>query len=182
MSMNDAGGPGGPGEEMLCISATRLPLDQIADPGIAQVLSLWNQRRGGLALPPRGTLKPEELKQVLGRVNLLAVLRDPLRFVFRIRGSVIAEMHDDDMTGRDVSDMQPPAYRDMLIGHYKEAVETATPTLYDVHMARGQHNASYRRIILPLGMPPRQVEMLLSVSAWEPDFPRRTDRLGFKSR
>ena len=182
MSMNDNSGPNGPGEEQLRITATRLSLDKISDPGIAQVLALWNQRRGALALPPRGALKPEELVQVLGKVNLLAVLRDPLRFVFRIRGSVIAELHDSDMTGRDVSGMQPPVYRDMLIRHYTEAVESAAPTLYDIHQARGRHDSSYRRIILPLGTPEGLVEMLLSVSAWEPDFARRTERLGFKHR
>ncbi len=182
MSIDSSGGPNGPGEERLRITATRLSLDKIGDPGIAQVLALWNQRRGSLALPPRGALKPEELMPVLGKVNLLAVLRDPLRFVFRIRGSVIADLHDHDMTGQNVSDMQPPAYRDMLIRHYTEAVETAAPTLYNVHQARGPYDSSYRRIILPLGTPEGRVEMLLSVSAWESDFARRTERLGFKQR
>lgn len=182
MSIEHAGGSDGRGEERLRITATRLPLDEIGDPGIAHVFALWNRRRGNLVLPPCGALKPEELVQVLGKVNLLAVLRDPLRFVFRVRGSVIAELHDDDMTGRDVSGMQPPVYRDMLIRHYTEAAETAAPTLYNIHLARGRCDSNYRRIILPLGTPDGLVEMLLSVSAWERDFARRTERLGFKHR
>lgn len=183
MTSAESGGDGARRfEEPLRITATRLPLDGIGDPGIACVMSLWNQRRGALALPPRGALKPEELMPVLGKVNLLAVLRDPLRFVFRIRGSVIADLHDHDMTGRNVSDMQPPVYRDMLIRHYTEAVETASPSLYSIHQARGRHDSNYRRIILPLGTPQGLVEMLLTVSAWDADFPRRTERLGFKQR
>ncbi len=176
------GGPHEPGQEPLRISATRLPLDRIADPGIAHVLGLWNDRRGGNAMPPRGALKPEELAQVLGKVNLLTVLRDPLRFVFRLRGSVIANMHDRDLTGRDVGEMQPPEYRDMLIRHYTEAVERIEPILYRIDQARGRHDATYRRIILPLGTPEGTVEMLLTVSAWDADFPRRNANLGFKNR
>ena len=106
----------------LHIVATRLPLESIDDSGMAEVLALWNRRRGANALPPRGAFRPEELKPVLGKVNLLAVLRDPLRFVFRVRGSIIARLHDRDMTGRDVAEMQPPEYRDMLVRHYTEAV------------------------------------------------------------
>ena len=176
------GFPHDPDREPLRVSATRLPLDRIADPGIAHVLGLWNGRRGGNAMPPRGALKPEELAQVLGKVNLLTVLRDPLRFVFRLRGSVIANMHDHDMTGQDVGGMQPPAYRDMLIRHYTEAVESAEPILYRIDQARGSHDATYRRIILPLGTPEGLVEMLLTVSAWEADFPSRNANMGFKRR
>lgn len=36
--------------------------------------------------------------------------------------------------------------------------------------------------ILPLGREDGFVEMLLTVSAWEPDFPRKTELLGFKHR
>jgi hypothetical protein len=182
MAVETGGGPGGPDDLALRIDATPLPLDAIADAGIKCVYELWNRRRGTLAMPPRGALKPEDLAPALGKVNLLAVLRDPLRFVFRIRGSVIADLHNPDMTGRDVSRMEPPVYRDMLIRHYAEAVEKRAPTLYDIHQMRGPHNSSYRRLILPLGTPEGCVEMLLTVSAWEADFPRRTERLGFKHR
>ncbi|MGQ0675775.1 MAG: PAS domain-containing protein, partial [Rhodospirillales bacterium] len=169
-------------EEPLRVAATRLPLDKIEDPDIAHVLKLWNERRGGHAMPPRGALKPEELAKVLGRVNLLDVLRDPLRFVFRVRGSSIAAMHDHDMTGRDLSEMQPPEYRDMLIRHYTEAVGLAAPLLYSIRQSRGRHEAPYRRIILPLGTPAGLVEMLLTVSAWKADYPSQTALLGFKRR
>jgi hypothetical protein len=170
------------GDEPLRIVATRLPLDKIDDPGIAHVFELWNRRRGAHALPPRGAIKPEELKPVLGKVNLLTVQRDPLRFVFRVRGSVIANLHDRDMTGRDVAEMQPPEYRDMLIRHYTEAVGSVAPTLYLIRQSRGRNDSVYRRIILPLGTPEGAVEMLLTVSAWGRDFPSRTEKLGFKHR
>jgi len=178
-----AGEPGGEqGAEPLRIVATRLPLDKIDDPGIAHVLELWNRSRGPHALPPRGAIKPEQLKQVLGKVNLLTVLRDPLRFVFRLRGSVIAHVHGSDLTGHDVAELQPPEYRDMLIRHYTEAVESAAPTLYLIRQSRGVRDAVYRRIILPLGTPEGAVEMLLTVSAWEPDFPGRAEKLGYRHR
>ena len=174
---------GDPGAaQPLKVTAKRLPLELIADQGIAHVLGLWIQRRGAKAMPARRTLRPEELAPVLGKVNLLAVLRDPLRFQFRVRGSVIANLHDRDMTGRDVRDMQPPEYRDMLLGHYAEAVTAAAPILYDIRVARGRHEASYRRIILPLGRADGFVEMLLTVSAWESGFPAKTELLGFKHR
>lgn len=175
-------GPDGLDQGPLRIVTTRLPLDTVSDAGIARVLGLWNQRRGRDRMPGRGALKPEELAPVLGKVNLLAVLRDPLRFVFRVRGSVIADMHDRDLTGHDVGEMRPPEYRDMLIRHYTEAVELGEPTLYNIHESRGPHDATYRRIILPLGTPQGLVEMLLTVSAWDRDFPGRTEKLGFKHR
>ena len=168
--------------EPLLVTGRRLPLQPIADQGIAHVLALWNQRRGAARMPARGTLRPKELAPVLGKVNLVAVLRDPLRFQFRVRGSVIADLHDHDMTGRDVAEMQPPEYRDTLIRHYTEAVELAAPLLYEIQQMRGRHSAVYRRIILPLGSEDGLVEMLLTVSAWERDFPAKTELLGFKHR
>ena len=77
--------------EPLRIIATALPLDPIADEAIAHVYGLWNARRGARPMPAPGELLPEEFGVALGRVNLLDVLRDPRRFVYRVRSNVASE-------------------------------------------------------------------------------------------
>ncbi|MCK6451168.1 MAG: PAS domain-containing protein [Alphaproteobacteria bacterium] len=166
----------------LRIVARRLPLDDIAEASLAHVHRLWVQRRGARPMPAPGEMLPEEFGVALGKVNLVEVLRDPLRFVFRVRGTVIASLHNSTMTGRDVREMEPPAYRDMLLGHYEEAVSESVPTYYHIKQSRGEVWNEYHRIILPLGTAEGTVERLLTASAWGPDFVEKGLQLGFKER
>jgi hypothetical protein len=164
----------------LRIVARRLPLDDVPDASLAHVHRLWMQRRGARPMPAPGDMLPEEFGVALGKVNLLDVLRDPLRFVFRVRGTIIASLHNSKMTGRDVRDMQPPLYRDMLLRHYVEAVNDGAPTLYHIKQMRDDIWNEYHRIILPLGTADGTVERLLTASAWGPDFADKARVLGFK--
>lgn len=168
--------------ERLHVVATVLPLDGIADETIAHVYGLWKERCGGRSMPGPGALLPEEFGIALGKVNLLDVRRNPLRFVFRVRGSIISGMNDQDMRGRDVSEMQPPEYRDMLLAHYSEAATAAAPTHYLIRQSRNSVMNEYRRVLLPLGGADGTVERLLSVSAWGADFARKAELLGLRRR
>jgi hypothetical protein len=167
--------------EPLRVTATVLPLDPIADEAIAHVYGLWNARRGSRAMPAPGDLLPEEFGVALGKINLLDVLRDPLRFVFRVRGSMIAGINDQDMRGCDVAEMQPPEYRDMLLRHYAEVAAMGAPSHYQIRQTRSTVTSDYRRMVLPLGSA-GVVERLLTVSAWGSDFAQKALLLGFKRR
>lgn len=164
------------------VTTTTLPLDRATDETIAHVYGLWIARRGGRAMPAPGALLPEEFGVALGKVNLLDVLHDPLRFVFRVRGSIISGVNDQDMRDRDVSEMQPPEYRDMLLAHYTEVVASGVPSHYLIRQSRNGVINEYRRMILPLGNAAGTVERLLSVSAWGPGFARKAVLLGLKRR
>jgi len=183
----------------LRIVAQRLPLDDIPDASLAHVYRLWCDRRRDRKMPAPGDMLPEEFGVALGKINLLDVLRDPLRFVFRVRGTVIASLHNSSLTGRDVREIEPAPYRDMLLEHYAEAATAGEPTLYHIKQNREAIWNEYRRLILPLGGPARvdpraniydggrisgrlggTVERLLTASAWGPEFVERARELGFK--
>jgi hypothetical protein len=166
----------------LRIIAERVALDRIADASLAHLHKLWCERRGARTIPAPGDMRPEEFGVALGKINLVEVRRDPLRFVFRVRGTVIAQMHPSTLTGRDVSEIEPPVYRDMLLEHYEEATRLAQPTLYFIRQSRGDASNEYRRMILPLGRPDGVVERLLTASAWEPDFVEKARLMGFRER
>ncbi|MCC7045275.1 MAG: PAS domain-containing protein [Alphaproteobacteria bacterium] len=168
--------------ERLRVATTALPLEGIADEAIAHVYRLWTARRGARAMPTPNELRPEEFGIALGKVNLLDVLRDPLRFAFRVRGGIIAGVLQQDMRGRDVGEMQPPEYRDMLLAHYTEAATAAAPTHYLIRQSRNRVMNEYRRLILPLGGADGTVERLLSVSAWGADFARKAELMGLRRR
>jgi hypothetical protein len=168
--------------EPLRLAARALPLDAIGEDSIAHMYRLWTARRGSRPMPAPGDLLPEEFGAALGKVNLLDVLRAPLRFVYRVRGSQIAGIIDQRMVGSSVAEMQPPEYRDMLLRHYGAAAATGRPSLYHIRQSRHGVTSEYHRLILPLGSAAGLVERLLTVSAWGPDFAHKALLLGFKRR
>lgn len=174
--------PGDGRIEPIRFTIAALPLDPIADEAIARVYALWNTRRGARSMPAPGEILPEEFGIALGKVNLIEVLRDPLRFVYRVRGSIIAGLSDQDMKGREVAEMQPPEYRDMVLAHYAEVAVSGVPSHYRIQQRRRDVCSEYRRMVLPLGVRPGLVERLLTVSAWEADFAQKAVQLGFKRR
>lgn len=157
-----------------------LELDDAVDRDIVQTLRLWNQLRDGRSMPPRAAFRLEDLRFCVGRINLIEIRRDPLDFVYRIRGTSIAQMHREDCTGRSVSSMAPPAYRDMLIRHYAAALDRRAPVLHRIRQFKGTYENQYRRLCLPLAEDGETVDMLLTVSCWDADFARGAPILGFR--
>ena len=79
---------------------TRNPLD----PRLDEIYRYWQGKRGGRAFPSRADIQPGEMGNLVRLLNLIAVLRDPLRFRHRLVGREQIEWLGRDAAGHYVDE------------------------------------------------------------------------------
>jgi hypothetical protein len=133
---------------------------RLGSPMLRRFHAYWQDKRGERAMPSFDDLDPLEFPWALGNLTLVDVLREPVRFRYRLVGSAHVERLGMDMTGKFVDDFPSAAVRQILMRSYAEAVETAQPlhrTRWDVVAGVNHH---YEALILPLASAPPTVDML----------------------
>ncbi|MDE2227875.1 MAG: PAS domain-containing protein [Alphaproteobacteria bacterium] len=139
----------------------------------------WDVRRRGREFPARRDFDPCDLAYALGYVSLMDVLRDPLRFRFRLHATGIAERTGAELTGKFVHEMKDLRHRDMAAAHFREVVETRRPV---ANIRRAY--VTDRRIwncevlVAPLSSNGSDIDMLISCIAWDEARPPGLERAG----
>lgn len=78
----------------------RLDFSRIGSPRIHRFNDYWKaKRRAPDVVPMRADLDPTELRDLLPNILIAEVLRDPLRFRYRLVGTRIVEFNSLDFTG-----------------------------------------------------------------------------------
>jgi hypothetical protein len=141
------------------------------NPRIATLLRYWLMKRPQPpTLPGRQHIWPAEIIGLLRNIWLCDVQRQPLRFRYRLIGSMISYMMEHDATGQWLDDVHPgfmlsPAYTDFM-----EAVETRAPAYYKgapmFHLEKDY--LWMERLLLPLARDGREVDMLLGITLYGP--------------
>lgn len=127
----------------------------------------WDARRAGRPFPARADFDPLELRYILGNLSLIDVLRDPLRFVFRLHASQNAAHLGADLTGKEVAEM--PAWVDpaSVRAQYEHVVATRAPK---ARRRVGTHadgiRWEYEVLVLPLSTGGETVDMLMAGMSW----------------
>jgi hypothetical protein len=128
----------------------------------------WDTRRRGRLYPARADFDPLELRYVIGNLSLLDVLRDPLRFRYRVHSTNMAQFLGFDLTGKEIEDA-PSAERGAQIrDHFAVVVATGLP-LARLHEWLGVNHRVLRHeaLVLPLAKDGTNIDMLMSaVSAY----------------
>ncbi|MBN9571278.1 MAG: PAS domain-containing protein [Alphaproteobacteria bacterium] len=75
----------------------------LANPTLAVLLDYWNAKRGARPMPARKDIRPNELKEHLGWVNLVDVLPGGQDFRYRLIGTLVTEYFLAESTGQTVS-------------------------------------------------------------------------------
>ena len=127
----------------------------------------WDARRNGRACPARADFDPLELRYILGCLSLIDVLRDPLRFVFRLHASNNAARLGADLTGKELVEMPAAAEPDRVRVHYELVVSSRAPQV----QRRKSTLASaisweYEVLVLPLASDGETVDMLMVGMSW----------------
>lgn len=125
----------------------------------------WLDKVAGGLLPGRADIDPIDFPHLLGRLNLIEVLRtqEQLRFRYRLWGTKISEMIGRDYTGRLVEDVVLPEDYRRISAVLGEVVETRRPHFWQVPVPFiGRDFGSYRRLLLPLAADGQTVDLLLS--------------------
>ena len=136
-------------------------LDKIETPCLRQLYAYWDERRQGREFPARSDLDPLDFRYALGHVLLLDVLADPLRFRFRLHGSLLAERAGYDMTGKLADDLPDPTNRQGLIERCRGLVEARQPLAVINERILGRRRFGYEAVWLPLAKDGRTIDMLM---------------------
>src|SRR5215475_6364465 len=132
------------------VVTTRLPLGDIEHETLRRMHAYWLSKRQQGTLPCRRDIDPLDFPWALGLVCLLDVERNPVRFRYRLDGTIIADRHGEDFTGRTTDDVRPGFYADMLHRHFSEILETRQPSLYRIVIRHDGQTKTYLRLALPL--------------------------------
>jgi hypothetical protein len=134
----------------------------IERPKLQRLHQDWLDRRQGRTMPSRADFDILDLGYILGDLNLLDVLYEPLRFQFRVHGSNATARLGFDLTGRTVDDYPDPEYRNIVAEHYTSAVRSKAPLriLHDPYRVRDRV-LRWEGLILPLSDDGERVNMLM---------------------
>jgi hypothetical protein len=135
--------------------------DQIRHPDLRRLYDYWYARRKSRRYPARADIDPVEFSFALGNVTLVDVLYDPLRFRFRLMGTLMAQRSGVDLTGRMVDELPIPAYRDLLLEAYRTTIRTGEPnTMLHEQTVQGRIY-EFEVLRLPLAEDGETINMLL---------------------
>jgi hypothetical protein len=135
---------------------------EIVSPTLQRVHRDWQNRRHGATMPARASFDVLDLKYILGSLNLVEVLRDPLRFRYRVHGTSCVALLGYDMTRKFVDDYPDAVYRTRVRRNFASVVESRRP-----RCDLGKREIVDRRIIrfealiLPLAADGETVDMLM---------------------
>ena len=135
--------------------------DQIRHPDLRRLYDYWESRRAGRKYPARADIDPVEFSFALGNVTLIEVLYNPLRFKFRLMGTLQAQRVGRDLTGHMVDELPNPAYRDLLLIAYRQAIETGKPNTQIYEQIIEGKPRQFEVVRLPLAQDGLTINMLL---------------------
>ena len=136
-------------------------VDQIRRPMLRQLYEYWDQRRGTREFPGRPDIDPIDMRFALGHISLVDVLYEPMRFRYRLHGSIIAARLGIDMTGKFVDEIPEPDRRGFVAENFRVVVVTRQPLLRSGERVMDEQAWSFDSMILPLGLADGVINMLL---------------------
>lgn len=141
-------------------------LGRITSPPLHRLYDYWEARcRGGL-LPGRRDIDPLDLGFILGNLVLVDVLRDPLRFRYRLNGSNLeAAFRLYGLTGTWVHEHPDPGFRARALEVYGGIASTGRPASNSWNTVLDGRSRFYDSLLLPLAADGRTVDMVL-VGIW----------------
>lgn len=152
--------------------------DQIRHPDLRRLFDYWLARRGDRSFPARADLDPVEFRFAVGNVTLIDVLYDPLRFRFRLVGSLMAQRMGWDLSGKMVDEIPDLDYRNSVINGFRRVVENRRPntTLYERDLEGKPRRFEVLR--LPLATDGENIDMLLLCPMFFDPLPPRSPVAG----
>ncbi len=135
---------------------------QTANHKLLDLLRLWNDTRGGRPMPSRTALSVTVLKPWLGHLALIDVSGNGTA-VFRLCGTNLRVRFGGEMTGRDVTSLDPEigqSFRDCLL----RACRTGNPAEATHERIIGRIPTAFSELCLPLSEDAVHVHTLLFAS------------------
>lgn len=134
-------------------------------PAIARVIhDYWRSKRGRRLMPARSDIDPVEINpQLLPFVQLVDVVDDARRFVYRLNGTQDVKMRGHDPRGKAVGDAFWGPDATDAIGCYERVVQERVPIIDPVPYTDGEFISDFT-LFLPLSDDGETVNMVLVFS------------------
>lgn len=138
------------------------PIIAVEAPALRRLLDDWQARRRGKKLPARGDFDPVDLKYLMGKLLLVDVLREPLRFRFRLIGTELVKRAGSDLTGRMLDEHPDPEFREHVRQRFAITVATRQPqSSIETRLVLDGRLRRYEALLLPLASDGEAVDMLM---------------------
>jgi hypothetical protein len=139
----------------------------IQAPELRRLYEDWEQRRRGREFPARADFDPLDIRYILGDLSLVDVLRDPLRFRFRLHASNVVDRGGIDMTGRLLDEMPDERRRSNAMGHYLKVLEQRQPSILSLRNEYTDNRSWHCEVlVLPLATDGVTIDMLMAAFGW----------------
>ena len=138
------------------------PAERLEHPVLRQLFAYWEAKRGGRMAPARHEIDPVDFRYALGWVNLLEVHPGAKDFEFRVFGSLLARVlqQDTDLTstaGTDDAEFHAVAMQDMT-----RVITERKPLRIFRDLQTGIRRYRFEVLLLPLSDDGETVNMLLT--------------------
>jgi hypothetical protein len=138
---------------------------------LKELFAYWLEKKGSRFAPSRADLDPVDIPRLLPYVGLVDVLRDPLRFRYRLTGSNITTGYGQELTGRFLDEIDLDGHQHEIIREYQVVSELgeAVCATWEYSRKDGRYIA-YERLALPLSNDGKTVNMLFGGCCFEKAF------------
>jgi hypothetical protein len=138
---------------------------EVQTPHLRHLYDDWLSWRGGRSFPARRDFDPVDIRYVLGKLSLIEVLQDPLRFHYRVHATRFAERLGFDLTGKTLDQLPDTDYRGIIRDHFTCVLEQRAPSVRcrERRLADGRV-WRYEVLVLPLAADGECIDMLMSAT------------------
>jgi hypothetical protein len=144
------------------------PLAGLSEPGLHRLYAYLEAKRGGREFAARRDIDPLDFAYVLGNIVLFDVLYQPLRFRYRLVGSLIVARVGYDMTGKFLHEHPHPSYRDYMLECYAELIRSRLPSGGNYDLFMDGEIKRYQCIRVPLSDDGMTIDRVISAAIPRP--------------
>jgi hypothetical protein len=134
---------------------------KIQSPALLQLYNYWDSRREGRNYPSRRHLDPTDFPYALGKVFLVDVLCEPLRFQYRLFGTHLVDCARYDLTGKLAEDIPSPEMREFFQESYGLVIKHREPFHSIGERILDGHTHRFEVALMPLSNNGRKIDMIL---------------------
>lgn len=141
---------------------TSVPAD--AHPKVRALHDYWNAKRGDRPFPSRADIDPAEIPGLLQHLSLIEIRPSEPRFVYRLAGTEVARLLQQDPTGKPVGEGVQIAERGAVMARYAFVADQAGCVFHAATLQEQRNDFSrVQRLMLPLGPPSGPPTMIVSL-------------------
>ena len=152
--------------QIIAMGMTRISVEDLQCGKLQRLHGLWSKLRGERSLPQRQDFLPEQLEFILGRVNLVEVLRAEKNFRYRLLGTQIEDAGRRGDQGKTLDRIGLRAFGELLSDAYCEVLSDGRPVCRRVEYRNRDMEVWFEQLILPFALEGMEVELLLEAIDW----------------